>query len=112
MRSPNSTRVLFALTGVFFFSVTRVSAQDEWPPALKDAKDGTVTLKSDRFLDVPEGVAAVGKKDGTAAFTIAKVAPTVDFAFRRELGPNAITRRLWSSWGDICLAANGHVYVG
>src|SRR5262245_53052248 len=112
MRSPNSTRVLFALTGVFFFSVTRVSAQDEWPPPLKNAKDGTVTLKSDRFLDVPAGVVEAAKKDGTAAFTVAKVAPTVDFAFHRELGPNAISRRLWSSWGHICLASNGHVYVG
>jgi sugar lactone lactonase YvrE len=92
---------------------TRLPAADEqprWPPPLTGAKDGTVTLKSDRFLDVPESVLTGGKKDGAAPFTVAKVAPTVDLAFHRDLGPNAVGRRLWSSWGDICLASDGRVY--
>jgi sugar lactone lactonase YvrE len=109
----NSTRGLFALAFLLTFGI-RASADEltEWPPALKGAKDGTVTLKTDRFLDVPESVATAAKKDGAAAFTVAKVAPNVDLAFHADLGPNAVGRRLWSSWGDICLASDGRVYVG
>jgi Zn-dependent M28 family amino/carboxypeptidase len=90
-----------------------VKAADEppaWPPALTGAKDGTVTLKTDRFLDVPEAVAAATAKDGAAPFTVAKAAPAVDLAYHRDLGPDAVKRRLWSSWGDICLASDGRVY--
>jgi hypothetical protein len=36
----------------------------------------------------------------------------VDFAYHRDLGPDAVKRRLWSSWGDICVASDGRVYVG
>jgi hypothetical protein len=75
-------------------------------------KDGTVTLKTDRFLDVPEAVVAAAKKEGAAPFTVAKTAPAVDFAYHRDLGPDAAKRRLWSSWGDVCLASDGRVYVG
>jgi sugar lactone lactonase YvrE len=81
-----------------------------WPPALGGAKDGTVSLKSDQFLQVPANVVAAATMDGAAPFTVAKVAPVVDFAFHRDLGPDAIGRRLWSSWGDICVASDGKVY--
>jgi sugar lactone lactonase YvrE len=84
----------------------------EWPPALKGAKKGTVTLKANRFLDVPESAATAAKKDGAAPFTVAKVPTTVDFAYHRDLGADAAKRRLWSSWGDICVASDGRVYVG
>src|SRR5687767_7267795 len=76
----------------------------DWPPALKGAKDGTVTLKSDLFLHTPDTVTAASKKEGAAPFGVARKAPTVDFAYHRDLGPDAVKRRLWSSWGDICLA--------
>src|SRR5262249_12517632 len=102
-----------ALVGVLVLltSGNRLWAADaEWPPALKGAKAGTVTLKTDRFLDVPESVATAVKK-GAAPFTVAKTAPTVDFAYHRDLGPNAVSRRLWSSWGDICVASDGRVYA-
>jgi sugar lactone lactonase YvrE len=36
----------------------------------------------------------------------------VDLAYHQDLGPNAAKRRLWSSWGDICLASDGRVYCG
>lgn len=90
------------------------AAQDTptWPPPLRGAKNGTVTLRSERFLEIPEFVAKAQKMEGAAAFTVAKEAPTVDLAFHGNLGPNAIGRRLWSSWGDICLASDGKVYCG
>jgi sugar lactone lactonase YvrE len=103
-----------AASSVTLAAVAGLSAADpsDWPPALRGAKDGTVTLKTDRFLDVPESVATASKKDEAASFTVAKAAPTVDLAFHRDLGPDAVKRRLWSSWGDICVASDGRVYVG
>jgi hypothetical protein len=109
------TRFPFALLPLLALALPVAPARaDEptWPPALKGAKDGTVTLTTDRFLDVPEAVTTAMKKDGAAPFVVAKTAPTVDFAFHRDLGPDAVKRRLWSSWGDICLASDGRVYVG
>jgi hypothetical protein len=79
---------------------------------LKGAKDGTVTLRSDLFLRIPDAVQAASQKEGAAPFLVARTPPTVDFAYHRDLGPDAVSRRLWSSWGDICLAADGRVYVG
>jgi sugar lactone lactonase YvrE len=115
MHSPHNRGWLFAFAGILacFGSGSRIlSADTEWPPALKGAKDGTVTLKTDRFLEVPEAATAGLKKKDAAPFTVAKTAPMVDLAFHRDLGPNAVNRRLWSSWGDICLASDGRVYVG
>lgn len=82
----------------------------EWPPVLKGAKDSTVSFRSDQFVRVPEEVATAAKKEGAASFIVARTPPTVDFAYHRELGSDAIHRRLWSSWGDICLAHDGRVY--
>lgn len=98
----------------FFIAQNARAAQEEatWPPALRGAKNGVVTLRSDRFLEVPDAVAKSRMADGAAPFTIAKEAPTVDLAFHGNLGANAIGRRLWSSWGDICVASDGKVYVG
>lgn len=121
MPGPNGSRRplargLVALAGILIgFGGVRLPAADEspdWPPPLKGANNGTVTLETDRFLEVPESIVAAGKKDGAAPFTIAKTAPAVDLAFHRDLGRDAAKRRLWSSWGDICLASDGRVYVG
>jgi hypothetical protein len=86
--------------------------EQPWPPDLRGANQGTVTLRSNQFLSIPAGVAAVREQDRGAPFTVAKAAPTIDLAFHRDLGPNAIGRRLWSSWGDICVARDGRVYCG
>lgn len=83
-----------------------------WPPTLPGHRAGTVTLKTDDFLKVPPDVDSTRGEKGNATFVMAKVAPSVDLAFHRNLGPNATQRRLWSSWGDICLAKDGRVYVG
>jgi hypothetical protein len=85
---------------------------EEWPPELQDAKSGTVTLRSDGFLKVPASVAEWRTGDGAAPFVVAKEVPTVELAFHRDLGPEAINRRLWSSWGDIGIAQDGRVYCG
>src|SRR5687767_845900 len=83
-----------------------------WPPPLEGAKNGTVTLRTDRFLQTPEAVAKAVKEEGAAPFSVAKAAPTVELAYHTNLGSNAISRRLWSSWGDIGLASDGRVYCG
>lgn len=89
----------------------RALAEDHWPPALPGAVNGTVKLTSKDFLKTPESVKERMKTEGTVKFTIAKGAPTVELTYHQDLGPDAATRRLWSSWGDICLASDGSVYV-
>lgn len=110
-------RFLYILTAIVWSSVIppAVGAADvspAWPPQLSGAKLGTVALKTARFLEVPEAVAATRDDDGVAPFTMAKVPPVVELAFHDNLGTDPTSRRLWSSWGDICLAGDGSVYVG
>ncbi len=112
---PTRREVLLAGLGATLGLVTRgVSGQEAtaWPPALAGAKNGTVTLRTDRFLAIPDGVAKAKKEQGAAAFTLAKTPPTVDLALHGNLGPDAVSRVLWSSWGDIGEAADGRVYCG
>jgi sugar lactone lactonase YvrE len=85
---------------------------DEWPPPLAGAKNGTVTVRSDALLQIPDDVQTWSGEDGAAPFIVAKTPPTVDLALQQDLGEGAIRRRLWSSWGDICLASDGRVYCG
>jgi DNA-binding beta-propeller fold protein YncE len=82
-----------------------------WPPELKGAQNGTVTFTSDELLVVPADVKAEAEKEGAAKFVVAKKAPTIDLAFHGNLGTFPFARRLWSSWGDICVARDGRVYV-
>jgi len=83
-----------------------------WPPVLRGAVGGTVTLRDEEFLRVPQSVAARRDDGKIVPFDVAKTAPTVELAFHDQLGPDAIKRRLWSSWGDICVAGDGRVYCG
>ena len=83
------------------------NSERPWPPVIPNAPQGTVTLESPEFLAIPPGVLA-----GASKFVVAKQPPTVDLAFHQNLGPNPAERRLWSSWGDICVAKDGRVYVG
>ena len=85
---------------------------EQWPPAMPGVENGTVTLRSDDFLKVPAAVQEWRQEEGAAPFVVAETAPTVDLAFHQNLGPDAINRRLWSSWGDIALAQDGRVYCG
>ncbi len=97
---------------------TTQAARDEsaaalsWPPRSLDADNKAITLSTKRFLDIPADVAATREDEGVAEFVMAKHPPTVDLAFHQNLGPAPAKRRLWSSWGDICVARNGRVYVG
>ena len=86
--------------------------EELWPPALPGVEHGKVTLRSDDFLKVPVAVQEWRTEDGAAPFVVAKEPPTVDLAFHSDLGPDAINRRLWSSWGDIGIAQDGRVYCG
>jgi len=76
------------------------------------AENGTVSLRSADFLVTPESVQTAARQEGAAAFTVATAQPTVDLAYHQNLGPDAIGRRLWSSWGDIAVASDGRVYCG
>ena len=101
---------LWTTTGLLTGHRALAQAELAWPPALREAVNGVVTVRSEQFLEIPEAVAKENKVDGAAPFTVAKEAPTVDVVFHGDLGPQASTRRLWSSWGDICLASDGKVY--
>jgi sugar lactone lactonase YvrE len=88
------------------------SGADEtaWPPPLKGAVKGTATVESTSLLEVPKSVAELAQQEGSAKFVVAKTPPKVQIALHDQLGENAATRRLWSSWGDIALAKDGSVY--
>jgi hypothetical protein len=83
-----------------------------WPPVLPGNTRGTVTLTTADFLKIPADVLATRNDPGAAEFVVAKEPPTVELAFHGDLGEGASLRRLWSSWGDICVAKDGRVYVG
>jgi hypothetical protein len=86
---------------------------DTWPPPLTGAgANGTVTLKSDEFLQVPDTVKKEMEKPGFAAFAVAKAAPSIDVAYHQGLPDAAINGTGWTSWGDICVADDGKVYCG
>lgn len=104
------TLLLVGLVPLVGPSVLPAQEGVSWPPPLKGAKAGTVTLKSDLFLEVPAKVQEARKDKDAAEFVVASKAPTVDLAYHRDLGLEAVNRRLWSSWGDICLASDGKVY--
>jgi hypothetical protein len=94
------------------YGLSHISAGNEtvWPPALQNARNGTVTLTTPRFLEVPANVQMQRNMEGVAEFTVAQTAPTVDLAFHGNLGTGAVSRVLWSSWGDIGLTESGQVY--
>lgn len=84
----------------------------QWPPEMPGVNDGVVTLHSADFLNVPESVKQWREEEGAAPFVVANEPPVVDLAFHGNLGPDAIDRRLWSSWGDIAIAGDGRIYCG
>lgn len=83
-----------------------------WPPPLKGAVNGTVTLETGAFLEVPDAVAEAAKKEGAASFIVAKTPPTVELAFHGLLPNMALNGTGWSAWGDIGVASDGRVYSG
>lgn len=92
----------------------------EWPPAMPgfQAEELTrqvtkgVSVESPDFLTIPSEVQTWSQESGAAQFVVAKTPPKVQLAFHGMLGEKSIERRLWSSWGDICLAKDGRVYCG
>lgn len=77
------------------------AAPDEWkPPALPGGKE-LVTDTSDSFVKVPAGVTL---KPGV---TVAKVAPTIDFAYYPG---QTYAGRPWSNWGESTVA-DGKYYA-
>src|SRR5687767_6511712 len=83
-----------------------------WPPPLKGAVNGTVTVTTPDFLTVPESVKEGLAKPGAAQFVVAKTAPTVDLAYHHPLPDISANGTGWSAWGDIGVARDGRVYVG
>jgi hypothetical protein len=108
-------RLVSAVTLLLIGNLVAVSIAQEataWPPPLKGAVKGVVSIEDKSFLKVPANVAELAAKEGSAQFVVAKTPPRVQLVFHDQLGENAATRRLWSSWGDIGLAKDGSVYVG
>jgi len=103
---------LMLLGGIILPAAAHAEPPKTWPPDLKGAENGTVTLETKRFLEVPESVKETRGESGVASFVVAETPPKVELAYHRDLGPGAIERRLWSSWGDICVASDGRVYCG
>jgi hypothetical protein len=81
-----------------------------WPPALPAVADGVISLSSPDLLEVPSLMPEPDRGEAVP-FDVAKTPPKVDLYFHDELGPSAGSRRLWSSWGDLCVASDGKVYV-
>lgn len=81
-----------------------------WPPALPGVVDNTISLSSRDLLEVPATMSPPDRGEAVP-FVVAETPPQVDLYFHGELGPDAATRRLWSSWGDLCVAKEGRVYV-
>ncbi|MEO6846128.1 MAG: hypothetical protein ABI443_02215, partial [Chthoniobacterales bacterium] len=103
---------LLCLSSSFAVDLTPAAEDQSWPPALPGAKEGTVTLTTDKFLQIPASCAAKMKEPGAAPFTVAKTAPTVDFAYHGSLPNQALNGTGWSAWGDIAVASTGMVYCG
>ena len=83
-----------------------------WPPAGSPASKGVVEVHDARLLDIPEAVRELQQDQAAAPFVMAETAPKIDITFHGNLGDEPAHRRLWSSWGDICVASDGRVYVG
>lgn len=112
------TRLLIAVS-LSIVLASHVAATDKpkddepaipWPPELKGAAGGVVTFSSPELLTMPNDVREAAMKPEAASFDVAKTPPTVELALHGNLGPEASKRRLWSSWGDICVASDGRVY--
>ena len=88
------------------------SAETPWPPPLRGSVHGTISLRTNSFLTLPPSVVEKQAAGTIVPFDVAQSPPTVELAFHDQLGPQAAQRRLWSSWGDLALAADGRVYSG
>jgi len=81
-----------------------------WPPPLPGVVDGVLSLSSTELLRVP-AVQDTGAAATDVPFVVAKTPPKIDLYFHDQLGPDAGSRRLWSSWGNLCVASDGRVYT-
>lgn len=103
-----------AWIGLLLGLLVASSAADEpvmpWPPELPGAVRGVVTFSSPALLEIPAAVRDLAEDPKSVPFEVAKKPPTVELVLHDDLGPDAARRRLWSSWGDICVASDGRVY--
>jgi hypothetical protein len=81
-----------------------------WPPPLPGVVAGAISVSSGKLLEVP-ATPPVPDRGAAVPFVVAKTPPKVDLYFHGDLGPDAGSRPLWSSWGDLCVATDGKVYV-
>jgi len=89
-----------------------VFGDDSWPPEPMQTGGRATQLTGEGLLAVPDAVTEQADEEGAAPFVVAGMPAIVRVAFHEDLGPDAAHRRLWSSWGDICLASDGSVYCG
>lgn len=103
-----SMRVLLAM--IVLFVTSTLAGADSWPPALRGATDGLLVIEARDLLAIPPKAADSQANAAAAKFVVAQTTPRVELRYHTQLGPDAIDRRLWSSWGDICVASDGRVY--
>jgi hypothetical protein len=116
-QSLRRTALLVALAGVLSPLTLRAQdttsvADESWPPALLNAVNGTVTVSTNEFLEIPATVQDAMKKPDAAPLVMAKTAPVVQLAYHRDLPNRALNGTGWSAWGDIAVADDGRVYSG
>lgn len=95
---------------VVSLSLAAAAQEPTWPPKLRGAVEGVVTVEGPELLAVPEKVTEAQKTGKSVAFTVAQTPPKLELTYHGQLGSDAVNRRLWSSWGDIGLADDGKVY--
>lgn len=103
---------LFAVALLLLSNVVRAEdATLPWPPKLSGFNESYyATISSPDLLTVPDSVREASAKAGATPFEVAKKPPTIELTLHDHLGDKSSARRLWSSWGDICLASDGRVY--
>lgn len=87
-----------------------LAADSTWPPPLRGAVENVLTLEAPKLLKIPAKVAEAQSAGKAVPFVVAQTPPKVELTWHQQLGPDAANRRLWSSWGDICIARDGRVY--
>ena len=102
-----------AAAALLIWAHAAAADQAKWPPQLPGANEqGTATVTTRDFLKVPASVEQLTREPKAMPFVVAKAAPTVDLAYHGDLPYPGANGTGWTSWGDICVAGDGRVYVG
>lgn len=88
--------------------IERKAVVESWDRLHLRSTTGMATDTSKEFLDVPDDY------PGVRDFTVAKEAPTIDFAPIRGLNPEFFpedNKGMWTQWGEVTKGPNGCFYM-